>query len=100
MSKNITQGATVYGKKHSTAIIGKVVVDGVIINTQEFPDYDDGGHGYIVTPSTKPQILQTKDKVMRQDLEILAIPYEEVITENGTTVYIAPVVPNIVAEDP
>lgn len=87
--RNITQGATIYGKKHSTAIIGKVVVDGVIIHTQELPDYDDSETGYNITPSVYPQVLDTKDKSMRQNLTIEAVPYEEEQNDFGTTVIIA-----------
>lgn len=45
---------------------------------------------YTVTPTVEEQIMQTKEKIMRDDVTIQAIPYFEVSnTSDGVTVYIA-----------
>ncbi len=45
---------------------------------------------YNITPTPKARILPTKDKLMRNDFTILAIPYAEVTNlANGITVIIA-----------
>ena len=43
---------------------------------------------YIVTPKTYPQSLSTKNKLMKNDVSILEIPYYETSNLSGKTVYI------------
>jgi hypothetical protein len=44
---------------------------------------------YEVTPQVTPQVLQTRLKLMREDLRVQAIPYYDVgNTAGGSTVYI------------
>lgn len=44
---------------------------------------------YKVTPKTTDQVLQTENKMMKQDLTILAIPFYSVSNEvGGNTIYI------------
>ena len=45
---------------------------------------EEYGGSYEVTPKAKEQILQTAEKVMREDLKIKAIPYREVPIVGGT----------------
>ena len=55
-------------------------------NTQEqFPYYDGD---YLITPKTKEQVLETKNKKMNDNLFVLAIPYHAVGNQSGTTVII------------
>lgn len=57
----------------------------VVIN-----EYEDYGGEYAVTPTVAGETLPTKDKVMRDDLEVRPIPfYETSNNSGGTTVYIA-----------
>lgn len=45
---------------------------------------------YEVTPTTEEQLLQTAEKVMRNDLKVKEIPYAEVTNPaGGTTIIIA-----------
>ena len=51
------------------------------------PDYYDGS--YEIIPIVEDQTLEVKNKTMRDDVEIKAIPYAEVTNEaNGITVTI------------
>ena len=43
---------------------------------------------YSIIPSSSAQVLETKRKMMIDDLEIKAIPYYETSNETGMTVYI------------
>ena len=53
-------------------------------------DYEDYGGDYSVTPTVAGETLPTKDRVMREDLEVRPIPfYETSNNSGGTTVYIA-----------
>ena len=57
-----------------------------LINT-DLPDY---GGDYEVTPSTGEQELQTRNKTMRDDVTVHAIPYHETTNDaGGYTVSIA-----------
>lgn len=48
---------------------------------------------YDVTPQVTPQVLQTRQKLMREDLRVKAIPYYDVANlAGGSTVYIAAVI--------
>ena len=47
--------------------------------------YDDG---YIVTPRVHAQTLNTKNKLMKDNVSVLAIPYYETSNLSGKTVYI------------
>ena len=49
-------------------------------------DTYDGG--YVVTPKTYSQSLSTKNKLMKEDVSILEIPYYETSNLSGKTVYI------------
>ena len=54
--------------------------------TQETVPVYEGA--YDVTPKTVAQTLQTKDKKMKDDVAVLAIPYFEISNTDGTTVII------------
>lgn len=57
------------------------------VNISEYADYDGA---YSVTPTVGGETLPTKEKVMREDLEVRPIPfYETSNNSGGTTVYIA-----------
>lgn len=43
---------------------------------------------YEIMPKTEKQILGTKDKVMKQNVTVTEIPYQEVSNDTGTTVII------------
>ena len=49
-------------------------------------DSYDGG--YIVTPRVHAQTLNTKNKLMKDNVSVLAIPYYETSNLSGKTVYI------------
>jgi hypothetical protein len=73
------------GAVHASAqLIGEIQAGSVVV--QE-PDYYDGA--YDIRPSIDSQTVATKDKTMREDLLIEAIPYAEVTNNaNGVTVTI------------
>lgn len=65
-------------------ITGHVAIGSVIRDTNDIYLGE-----YEVTPSTKSQTLDTKNKIMANDITINSIPYAEVTnTANGTTVTI------------
>lgn len=49
--------------------------------------YYDGD--YSVIPKIQSQTLETREKIMKDDLEVKAIPYFETSNDSGTTIYIA-----------
>ena len=49
------------------------------------PDYTGE---YEITPTVEAQTLNTKNKTLRDDLEIKEIPYFETSNEYGNTIYI------------
>lgn len=52
-------------------------------------DYESWNGNYSITPSVTSQILDTKSKIMRDNLIINEIPYSEVSnTSGGNTVHI------------
>jgi len=52
--------------------------------------YDVYRGEYVVTPKKDQQtILETKEKLMADDVTVLKIPYYETSNESGLTVYIA-----------
>ena len=60
-------------------IVGKIAIEGV----------EETYKGtYEVTPKVHPQSLPTKNKVMKEDVSILEIPYYETSNLFGKTVYI------------
>ena len=54
--------------------------------TQVTPDKYQGP--YYVIPEVEPQLLETKNKLMSDDVTVWAIPYTEVSNPEGTTVII------------
>lgn len=50
-------------------------------------DYYDGD--YVITPRVDEQILQTREKLMADNVTVKEIPYYETSNINGTTIYIA-----------
>lgn len=55
------------------------------IGSGSFPDYQGD---YVVVPKVLEQVLPTKNKAMRDNLNVKEIPYHEVSNEMGTTVVI------------
>lgn len=52
----------------------------------DIPDYDGS---YTVRPEVEPQTLETREKVMRENMTVQAIPYHEVDNpQDGQTVII------------
>ena len=51
-----------------------------------YPNYDGE---YIITPRVEEQILETKNKITRENIEIKEIPYHETSNEYGYTITIA-----------
>ena len=51
-----------------------------------YPNYDGE---YIITPKVNEQILETKNKITRENIEIKEIPYRQTANEYGNTITIA-----------
>ena len=61
-----------------------------IIMTVERGERETYRGNYTVTPAMEAQVLETKDKVMTDDVTVLEIPmYETTNLSGGTTLYIA-----------
>lgn len=60
---------------------------GTIINGEGTHKANYSG-SYEFTPQTEGQTIETKNKIMTDDIEISPIPYEEVPNQYGNTVYI------------
>lgn len=57
----------------------------LIIDSKEKETYEGD---YIITPKVVNQSLETKNKLMKNDVTVLAIPYFETSNLTGKTVYI------------
>lgn len=81
----ISPQLSLYGKiEKFIAVTGFVVNETLItgtIETIETPSEYEGS--YEVTPMVNGQILDTNNKMMVQDLQIMDIPYSEVINPSG-----------------
>lgn len=91
----IVQSGTLIGSiSASTKLNGLISAHGVLTGELSLPEIVNGGvemyeGEYIITPETSAQTLPTKQKQMRDDLTVLAIPYYETTNETGgNTVYI------------
>ena len=58
----------------------------IVPSTISFPNYDGE---YIVFPKVEEQILDTKNKITRENIEVKEIPYLETSNEYGYTITIA-----------
>lgn len=79
------RGATLRGKIVDTTVKLKARVQLPVSVTAELYDGD-----YEVLPAVSAKMLETKDKLMQDNVTVLAIPYYEVSNEqNGYTAIIA-----------
>lgn len=58
----------------------------IVPSTISFPNYDGE---YIIVPKVEEQILDTKNKITRENIEVKEIPYLETSNEYGYTITIA-----------
>lgn len=58
----------------------------IVPSTITYPNYDGE---YIVIPKVEEQILETKNKITRENIEVKEIPYSETSNEYGYTITIA-----------
>lgn len=65
----------------------KITVDAYRASVGGVP-YDEYIGSYTITPKTNNQTMETENKVMTNDVSILAIPYYETSNQSGTTVII------------
>jgi hypothetical protein len=78
----IRTGITVNGTiNNCNSLIAKLETSSI-----SYPNYDGD---YIVIPKTIEQLLETKNKITRDDITVKEIPYSEVANEYGNTVTIA-----------
>lgn len=68
-------------------VINFTIEQAIIVH--EGGNYDVYDGEYIVTPKAyNPVVLETKEKLMEDDVTVLKIPYYETSNESGLTVYI------------
>lgn len=68
--------------------INFTIEEAIIVN--EGGNYDIYRGEYVVTPKAYDStVLETKEKLMTDDVTVLEIPYYETSNESGLTVYIA-----------
>lgn len=58
----------------------------IVPSTITYPNYDGE---YIIIPKVEEQILDTKNKITRENIEVKEIPYLETSNEYGYTITIA-----------
>lgn len=75
----ITENGTIEVVPDSLGLLEKVTVTTDVIGG-DVPEYQGS---YEVTPSSKKQTLSTAKKVMREDVKIKEIPYEETPNSGG-----------------
>lgn len=79
---NIRAGISVIGSLNQSNDLVAVIDTGSI----SYPIYDGE---YIITPRVEEQILETKNKITQENIEIKEIPYYENANEYGYTITIA-----------
>lgn len=77
--------------KPRASILGTVscnpsMVATIVPSIISFPNYDGE---YIIVPQTEEQILNTKNRITRENIEVKEIPYSETSNEYGYTITIA-----------
>ena len=60
-------------------------ITGIINISDGIPEYQGG---YIITPKIHAQLLNTKDRILKDNISVLEIPYYETSNLTGKTVYI------------
>ena len=68
-----------------------VVLHAKVYRAMKENTHDTYDGAYTVTPNAADQQLETRDKLMRDDITVLAIPYREVGNASGTTIIIGDV---------
>lgn len=67
--------------------INFTIDEAIVISGERYDVYDGE---YVVTPKAHNEtILETREKLMADDVTVLKIPYYETSNESGLTVYIA-----------
>ena len=61
------------------------IVGGIDLGGAEYPDYSGE---YEITPQVESQTLPTRNKILRENMEVKEIPYYETSNEYGNTIYI------------
>lgn len=80
----------VKGGKSIRLPTGGKYCDRDILVTTEDNSADEYKGGYTVTPSRKTQVLETQNKLLKENITVNEIPYAEVSNlGGGTTFYIA-----------
>ena len=80
---------TINGSSELVGIIQSAqFLRGMIAISGAEDSYDSYDDGYIVTPRVHAQTLNTKNKLMKDNVSVLAIPYFETSNLSGKTVYI------------
>lgn len=70
--------------ENTLSLVGDVIIGG---GGQTYPYYEGE---YVITPlAFQETILETDEKVMKDDVTVLEIPYDETSNQYGTTVIIA-----------
>lgn len=91
MIGNISTNTIVGSLTTNTTITGTLntsnQITGTVINGEGISRSYYGGE-YEVIPKATSQTLETKEKIMRDDLEITSIPYFETSNQYGNTIYI------------
>lgn len=92
---DLRSSAILDGSIESRAILGNDILAKSVISEPEVGkiavikrDAEEYSGEYEVTPSADAQTLQTKNRLMADDVEIKPIPYYDVSNEFGRTIYI------------
>lgn len=79
---SIRAGVSVVGTLNPSGSLTAILNTGSI----SYPIYDGE---YIITPRVEEQILETKNKITKENIEVKEIPYYENANEYGYTITIA-----------
>jgi hypothetical protein len=81
ISGTLSSNLSITGSLSST----NQLVGGLNLNGSVYADYSGD---YEITPRVESQTLPTKNKVLRDNMEVKEIPYYETSNEYGNTIYI------------
>lgn len=88
MNQKLTGVVSVESTLHGE-INSRETMDGALSIPKRLPEYEkwDGPHKF-TSDVAETVTYETKDKVMKDNIVVLKVPYYEVSNEKGTTVYI------------
>ena len=87
VNKSISLKVNISGNQSLNALLRQkdIPIAGGLNNPTSLPNYEGS---YDIVPKTEEQTLETKNKILRDNMLIESIPYYETSNQYGETIYI------------